>query len=290
MTHSVTYLLSTFNKLEYLRVALKFLLSNVEPFDNICVVDGGSTDGTPEYLEHLKKEGLISQYISEPDHGEAHGINKGLLMAKTDFIKIVSDDDVFDFKSIKQCIAFLGNNPDIDVMASNGLYSSIDNPTFYTVADYRSQYNLYCSGSVPFAFCGLGLLIRKSSLPVLGLFNTSFIRVDAEYSLRVSNSQANLAWCMQPLWVRILNTSSNSSRFISKCAEEGDLLDTVYFNKITLHRPLMRRLRFLLKKLVAKDNAVSFPCVSKEEIYYRYYSILRAMNSDVELDFVSRQK
>ena len=82
----LSYVITTFNKLPYLKEVMRLLLQNVQPDEEIVIVDGASTDGTKEYLQNLYNEGLIQQLISEKDLGEAHGFNKALLLAKGDLV------------------------------------------------------------------------------------------------------------------------------------------------------------------------------------------------------------
>ena len=46
------------------------------------MIDAGSGDGTVPFVEELKNDGLIDQFVSEADKGEAHGYNKGLYLQK----------------------------------------------------------------------------------------------------------------------------------------------------------------------------------------------------------------
>src|SRR5438552_17918629 len=94
---SLSYLLTTYNKLSYLKEVLKTLMDNRKDDEEIIVTDGGSTDGTREYLQKIYQDGKIDQYISEKDFGEAHGFNKGIMKARGELVKIITDDDVFDF-------------------------------------------------------------------------------------------------------------------------------------------------------------------------------------------------
>lgn len=55
------------------------------------VVDGGSTDGTLALLEGA--EGV--RYVSEPDRGLAHAMNKGIAMAAGDIVGELNADDVY---------------------------------------------------------------------------------------------------------------------------------------------------------------------------------------------------
>jgi len=64
-----------------------------QTFENIeyIVIDGGSTDGTLELIKKYEK--TIDYFLSEPDRGLYHAMNKGLKMASGDFILILNSDD-----------------------------------------------------------------------------------------------------------------------------------------------------------------------------------------------------
>jgi glycosyltransferase involved in cell wall biosynthesis len=55
------------------------------------IVDGGSTDGTLDLLEEA--EGV--RFVSEPDRGLTHALNKGIGMATGDVIGWLNADDVY---------------------------------------------------------------------------------------------------------------------------------------------------------------------------------------------------
>lgn len=65
------------------RLALQKTVDSLHKFrgrlDQFIVVDGGSTDGTPEYLAG---EQLVSAWLSEPDRGIYDGMNKGWNLAR----------------------------------------------------------------------------------------------------------------------------------------------------------------------------------------------------------------
>lgn len=58
------------------------------------VVDGGSTDGTAEYLQNLNGEYNL-RYVSERDNGLYDAMNKGIAMAQGKFAIFLNSGDVF---------------------------------------------------------------------------------------------------------------------------------------------------------------------------------------------------
>ena len=58
----------------------------------IIVIDGGSTDGTKEYLESEKK---ISKFITENDKGIYDAINKGIRISEGKYINTINAGDEY---------------------------------------------------------------------------------------------------------------------------------------------------------------------------------------------------
>ena len=74
-------------------------------------------------------------------------------------------------------------------------------------------------------------MIRRSSLPLLGLWDPSFRRADAEFSLRVTAGKANIAWYTGYSFVNISNPQSVSLVYMKKIKDETDRLNKFYLNK-----------------------------------------------------------
>ncbi|KWW25834.1 MAG: family 2 glycosyl transferase [bacterium F082] len=57
------------------------------------VVDGASTDGSADVIKKLESEFAHLKWVSEPDKGIYNAMNKGIRMAKGDFIQILNSAD-----------------------------------------------------------------------------------------------------------------------------------------------------------------------------------------------------
>lgn len=236
---TLSYILATRNKLPYLKGTLENIIANKTASDEILVADGDSNDGTKEYLENLKNAGKIDYYVSEKDAGLAHALNKLCLKANGELIKYLSDDDAFDYDVIKKCRDFMLSNPNIDLVNTNG--GSLNNPgraitekdpeQIVRSLDYLDPFKIWQKTHTPFYFCDLGVIFRRDSLPVVGMWNSLFPGPDIEFSLRVSAGKSKIAWYTGYSYVNISNPKSISLTQMKKTDGLKTRLDKFYFNK-----------------------------------------------------------
>jgi glycosyltransferase involved in cell wall biosynthesis len=260
----LSYLITTFNKLSYLKITLPFIIENCKADEEIIVIDGGSKDGTPEYLQELKNQGKIHQFLSEPDKGEAHGFNKGMLMARGELIKIMSDDDAYDFQVIDACKHFMLSHPEIDVLGTEGLSTNlVIGKGEFTYSSSAPIFKKWLNKESSCWFCGLSLLIRKRSLPLIGLFYTGITMIDFDYIARLSVIRPHIAFCTGYSYVNIVSESSNSVKRFNLLKAEQEKVEAFYFGKkpgFGLKARLRRiALKILNRKEVKLMNAVPFP-------------------------------
>ena len=231
---NLSYVMTTYNKLPYLKEVMKRLLKNVKEDEEIVVVDGASTDGTVEYLIELYKQGKINQFISEPDKGEAHGYNKGLLMAKGSLIKIITDDDAFYYPGIQECKNFMLEHPEIDVLSGNVANMQLGVTEPDKVQGYQEQYESWKSYGYIFGFSGLPMMLRRSSIALTGLINTNIVCSDTEFSFKAT-SVANIAWYIGIVSINIVNPLSNTIKYSEQLKKEKkklmDYYDYIYIKK-----------------------------------------------------------
>ena len=278
--YALSYVLTTYNKLPYLRQVVERLIAARQPDEEIVVADGGSKDGTPEYLQGLFDAGLIQQFVSERDKGEAHGFNKAMLRAKGELLKLVTDDDAFCYSAIREAKAFMLVNPGIDVLTGNtGLIhiEKLDSATLYD--DVAQNYLRWLAHEEVVWMIGLPLIIRRNSLAITGLFHTGVVQVDTEFTYRITSLNVNLAWSTAMLSVRIENPQSNfrvmnQGKDAKASAREGERMRYYYDKRFGNDlgsllrqrvpytewlkkplRPLRRVLFSLLKRPIYQGNA-----------------------------------
>lgn len=76
----------------------------------IVIVDGGSKDGTAEFL---RQQSLTKNWVSEPDEGIYNAMNKGLSMAHGDYVWFLNAGDYAEKPEIvNRILQTLNGNPD----------------------------------------------------------------------------------------------------------------------------------------------------------------------------------
>jgi glycosyltransferase involved in cell wall biosynthesis len=99
----VSIVTPSLNQARYLQEAIDSVRAQLyEPIEHI-VVDGGSTDGTLELLSAY--DGL--QWISEPDRGQSHALNKGFARARGEIFGWLNADDAYEPHAVAEGVTAL---------------------------------------------------------------------------------------------------------------------------------------------------------------------------------------
>lgn len=115
----VSIITPSFNQVRYLETTLRSVLEQGYPRLEYIVVDGGSTDGSLQVLERYRPR--LAVCISEPDAGQAAGINKGLRLAKGEVVAWLNSDDVYLPGAIRQAVEALQLDPGLGMVYADGM-------------------------------------------------------------------------------------------------------------------------------------------------------------------------
>jgi glycosyltransferase involved in cell wall biosynthesis len=102
-----------YNGAKYLERTIKSVIKQVHKNFEYIIIDGGSTDETINILKRYEHN--INKYISEPDNGLYDGMNKGLLIAKGNYVMFLNSDDWLEDGALFDVSNNIMRNPGYDI-------------------------------------------------------------------------------------------------------------------------------------------------------------------------------
>ncbi len=112
--HKISLITVSFNAGSHIAETISSVKS--QSYDNLeyIVVDGGSTDETIDIIK--KNNNFITRWISEPDRGIYHAMNKGIAMSSGDIIGFLNADDILVSPDALSNVAQQFQNKEIDAI------------------------------------------------------------------------------------------------------------------------------------------------------------------------------
>ena len=110
----LTIVTPSFNQGAYLEQTIRSVLDQGYPNLEYFVVDGGSSDQSPEIIRRYAKR--LAWWVSEPDRGQAEAINKGLRRATGDVVAWINSDDYYLPGAFKAAVETLLHQPRVGLV------------------------------------------------------------------------------------------------------------------------------------------------------------------------------
>ncbi len=186
-----------YNNAPGLRKTVESVLHQTSNEFEYIIIDGASTDGSVEYLEAInyKLQTANCQLISEPDSGIYNAMNKGIRMAKGDYIHFLNSGDwLVDKQVVEKMLKELKNfelrvsNSDLegtlDILVGNVIAIRPDGKVRYKINDNKpvSLYTFY-RGTIEHT----SAYIRRALFDTYGLYDESLrIVSDWKWYLQVA--------------------------------------------------------------------------------------------------------
>jgi glycosyltransferase involved in cell wall biosynthesis len=174
----VTVITAVFNGVSTIKRCIQSVVDQDYPYVEHIIVDGGSTDGTIDVLREY--ENRIAIWISEPDHGVYDAWNKGLRLARGEWIAFLGSDDEYLPGAITAYMALASDNLGADYLSSQvkWLHSSGYSRIIGGPWEWRRFSRYMCCAHV-------GSMHRRRLFERYGYLDVSYrIAADYEFLLR----------------------------------------------------------------------------------------------------------
>jgi glycosyltransferase involved in cell wall biosynthesis len=106
----VSIITPSYNQAQFVEETILSVLNQDYPDIEYIIVDGGSTDGTLDILRRYQDR---ITWLSEPDRGQADGINKGFRMAQGEVLAYLNSDDLYLPGAVRTVVEYFAAYPQI---------------------------------------------------------------------------------------------------------------------------------------------------------------------------------
>lgn len=172
-----------FNAEAYIADAIESVKN--QSYENIehIIIDGLSTDKTPEIIEHQKTANMV--VVRESDDGIYDAMNKGISIATGDVIGILNADDWYEANAIQKVANLFARNRRLGLIYGAMRRIKADG----TLKDlYGSKEKTLDSLSAPFNHPAC--FVKADIYGEIGMFDTDFsTAADYDWMLRLKNAE-----------------------------------------------------------------------------------------------------
>ena len=184
MTPKVSVIIATYNRANYIHEAIDSVLKQSYSNWEIVIIDDASEDTTGEIVrKYREKDPRIFYYKNQKNLGIAKTRNKGLELARGEYIAPLDSDDIWlDKDKLKKQVEFLDANPDYAMLGGGIMHIDAQSKPIKKVLFpvYDSVIRNIILQFNPFAQSTL--LFRKSAALEVGGYSTEY-KVADDYDL-----------------------------------------------------------------------------------------------------------
>jgi len=110
----VSVIIPAYNHEKYIGASIESVLEQSFGDLELIIINDGSTDNTEKEILTYDDPRII--YLSQENSGAHNTINKGIDMARGEYISILNSDDVYHRNRLELCLKFLENHKDTSVV------------------------------------------------------------------------------------------------------------------------------------------------------------------------------
>ena len=170
---SFTAIIPNYNDGAHISASLASLFAQTRPFDEILILDDGSTDDSTQVIERLIAGHPQARLIRRQENkGIVTTLNEGLHAASGDFVFMASANDTYNHRLVEYAAAALEMKPDLAIICGNGMFQYTETGKrqpvkmqFPQVAGYisreRFEEQVRCS---PITFFGGSVILKRDAV------------------------------------------------------------------------------------------------------------------------------
>src|SRR5262245_33287789 len=215
----------SFNQGKFIEETIRSVLLQGYPELEYIIIDGGSTDGSVKIIK--KYEPWLTYWVSEPDRGQSHAINKGWQRACGEILAWLNSDDTYNPDAIRCAVETLEAKPGVGMVYTDMNYIDVSSKVIYLFRSqpyefHRLLVDNYVTQSTAF--------MRRGVLDAVGLLDETLHTImDQELWLRIGRRNA-VSYLPGPILANLrIYPETISNRFwVERWIEGLSVLDRVF--------------------------------------------------------------
>jgi glycosyltransferase involved in cell wall biosynthesis len=255
-TALVSIIMPAYNGEAFITQAIDSVLMQTYPHWELIVVNDGSTDATAQIVSAYENPQI--RLVDQENQGQAAALNRGLDLARGDYITTLDVDDWFTANSLLERVRFLDKNPEFGAVYGDGYYCDVDGKPICRFSEFRigsvdgDVYDVLISN--PFFGTGANIMARRQ------VFTKQQLRYDE-----------SITWCQDhDIYIRMAESTSFGN------IDEIILWYRLHEANMTLSISDGQRLESLLKTKLKVLDSPRFAGVSVDAKSGFFYSFLRS--------------
>lgn len=220
MLDSISIITPSYNQGKFIERTLLSVLDQNIPGLEYIVFDGCSQDETLAMLRCYENR---LRWSSEPDHGQAHAVNKGIAASQGEIIGWLNSDDIYYPGALAKVQQYLSENRSIDVVYGDAFHIDVDDNQIERY--YTEPWDFERFLSVCF-LCQPAVFFRRRLVAQFGPLDESLqFCMDYEFWLRLAKNGARFAYLPELLaGSRMYTQNKTLSQRLSVHTEINDML------------------------------------------------------------------
>jgi glycosyltransferase involved in cell wall biosynthesis len=215
----------SFNQAGFIEETIRSVLLQDYPNIEYIVIDGGSTDGSVDIIKKYEK--WLDYWVSEPDNGQSHAINKGWNQSSGEILAWLNSDDVYQPGAFSQAAAYLNKHQTVGMVY--GDCDMIDQTGTTTGRCPSMAFSLKALVCNQWFISQPATLFRKTAVEKAGKVNESLhLVMDWEYFLRIAFNDIVTYLPVDIAKFRVWEDAKTSSQSIRSAKEKLLVLERIF--------------------------------------------------------------
>jgi glycosyltransferase involved in cell wall biosynthesis len=242
MTPKISVIIPTFNRARYIAETIKSVQDQILDNWELIIVDDGSTDNTESIVRDLtEKDGRISYFKNERNLGIAKTRNRGVSLAKADYVAMLDSDDKWISSEKLVCqLETIEKNMKLGIVGTNACFIDEDGAIIEKNTNFSSgnSSNKGKCTNFPSDDAGIrqtelyrnilmqsGLLIKKEAIEKAGGYDSRFtVCDDHDLWLKIGKNWQFMILPSVDLSYRIHKSGITKAKHFKTACEEMKIL------------------------------------------------------------------